>query len=534
MPNCTANCAALSAGNGGIGIILRGGDTWHEGNSSASPYTGGTWDLYGWFANAYNVSISNCVYDGAQNGCLYVGVDQTWYSGSSWARPIITGDNPATPFGIGKFASSCAYIVPNPGPNFGHNILVNMPGWTILDSFELTGLCVNDGTPTGDTYIGGWASGGNYFTPAFLTNDYMHGWSATSTAGQAGGFAPVTIIGGGGGVQQTFDHIVIDGSDSNPQIASGAVFPLFNHFRDSIVRYIGAQMVGQQCHDIHDNIWEHNYLNLYSGHINVLECNADAALGTPNVFYNNIVRHNDPSFTGGAPVWWFCPNSTPEYDFNNLMYDTLGEGGFNYAGTVQYSGCTWTGGIYNFNNTFLDGTASGWQVQCGLAGSAAAGQVPYLHMYNNHLIATAFATVAPLCTGGPASSTNIIMSDAIATSQGYTTGTPGLNIPNNCANDTTKPCSPVSVSGSTASAGANEQSYCTTLASFKSEPAISFDAANACKNGTTDGCVYNTTSHTMNCPVNGVISRPAAAAWDTGAYQYYGIQAPTNLKATTP
>jgi len=40
MPNCTANCAAHTP-VAGEGFIFRGGDTWHFGNSSASPYTGG-------------------------------------------------------------------------------------------------------------------------------------------------------------------------------------------------------------------------------------------------------------------------------------------------------------------------------------------------------------------------------------------------------------------------------------------------------------------------------------------------------------
>ena len=48
MPNCSGTCATVQNQNGGIppgtGIILRGGDTWHFGNSNATPYTGGTWE----------------------------------------------------------------------------------------------------------------------------------------------------------------------------------------------------------------------------------------------------------------------------------------------------------------------------------------------------------------------------------------------------------------------------------------------------------------------------------------------------------
>ena len=163
MPNCTASCAALSAGNGGIGIILRGGDTWHSGNSSASPYTGGTWDLYDWFSYSYAGANPGCNYEGTQTGCLYIGVDPTWYSGSSWARPILTGDNSLLS-GIGSFVGSCAYQIPTTG--FGSNVLVDMPGWTIVDSLELTGLCSNytgtSNSTDNNAYFSAWAAGGSY------------------------------------------------------------------------------------------------------------------------------------------------------------------------------------------------------------------------------------------------------------------------------------------------------------------------------------------------------------------------------------
>ena len=80
MPAATGNPAALNP-TGGVGIIFRGGDTWHFGNSGASPYTGGTWS---WSWNGVS---------GAPN---YIGVDPTWYSGGSWVRPLLTWDNAAT------------------------------------------------------------------------------------------------------------------------------------------------------------------------------------------------------------------------------------------------------------------------------------------------------------------------------------------------------------------------------------------------------------------------------------------------------
>jgi hypothetical protein len=531
MPACTASCAKLNAGNGGIGIILRGGDTWHEGNSGATPYTGGTWDLYGWFSNAYAASLPNCVYEGAQTGCLYVGVDITWYSGSSWARPILTGDNPAST----GFVSNCAYQTANPGNNFNNNNLVNVPGFTIVDSFELTGLCSNSAnTANGNSYFAGWASSGTNSAVSMLENVYMHGWSATSSAGTGSQSHPLTVLNGGGGVHEVFDHIVIDGSDSDPEVAAWGTFPIFSHMRDSIVRYIN-QGVGQGCHDIHDNIFEHFYNTELDGHVNAFECNTDATGSTPNVFYNNVFRHFDPSF-GNGEVVWFCPNSTPEYWFNNLMYDVVGNGQgqpWNVVGPPIYTGCSNTGGQFMFNNTLVDANQP-----CRLTNDNTYGQ--YLTVYNEHLINTGYgAPGSPQCVGGPNSSSNISTTDAAATSQGYTTGSPGTVSKNTCANDSTTPCVPTTSTSPTVGAGSNLQAYCTTLASFTSEPAIGNDAANACKYGTSDGCAYNATSHSMVCPAQPNVTRPTGAnptstAWDSGAYQLNGLKSPSSLTGTQP
>ena len=117
MPNCTANCASNSPA-GGSGYIFRGGDTWHFGDSSSTPYTGGTWQ---WESS------------GASTGSpIYVGVDSTWFSGSSWARPILTGDNATNTSPVG----SCSYIVGT------SNILVYFSGVRYTICLLYTSRCV--------------------------------------------------------------------------------------------------------------------------------------------------------------------------------------------------------------------------------------------------------------------------------------------------------------------------------------------------------------------------------------------------------
>jgi hypothetical protein len=510
MPNCSGTCASYKP-TAGDSIIFRGGDTWHFGNSSLSPYTGGTWDQYTWWG------ANPCLFEGAQTGCIYYGVDQTWFSGASWARPILTGDNPTST----SLVSICAHQIPNTG-QFVSNTLVSMAPNSILDNFEMTGVCSQDSNVTSgvnDVYVAYMGTGIAGTGMAIVSNVYIHGWTATKTAGTGSNNQPGTLIGGGFNGLQSFDHIVIDGADSNPGSFAWGTFPSFYHFRDSIVRYTN-QGVGQWCHDIHDNIFEHFYNhNPGAGsHTNILECNDDnpgnapnQPQNTPNVFYNNIIRHDDPSYLGSGQVHlWFCPESVPEYWFNNVVYDIVDANGWDYAGPPIYS-CSGTGGQFMFNNTLVGVTQP-----CHVSNVNHGGQ--YLTVLNEHLIDAPFDGGSTTACTGLSSATNVAMSDATATSQGYTTGTAGNVNSNTCTNDGTTPCSPTGSGNSTVGTGTNLQAYCTALAAYTSEPAISTDAANACKNGTTDGCSYNTTTHAMVCPAQAAIARPLSGAWDAGAY----------------
>ena len=525
MPNCSNTCAGVTSGTGNIGFIFRGGDTWHFGNSGASPYTGGTWDIYNWGIYGYSNLVSNCVYEGTQSGCWYFGVDKTWHTGATWARPILTADNPllATP-GYASYAASCAYQVAT--TTRGNNIMVSLGNFEILDNFEFTGMCTSDSSVTSgnqDAYVEVPGGSSDAFGMVFITNDYFHGWSGTATAGTGNSNWKGTIIGGGSNNLEAIDHIVVDGSDSDYGAYAWATFPSFYHFRDSIVRYTG-QGVGQQCHDIHDNIFEYMYTHdpNAGSHSNVLECNHEAngsapnqPSNTPNVFYNNIGRHYDPNLMSTGQVnWWFCPNTIPDFWFGNILYDT---GGYNdgnlwaMAGAPTYSDCTATGGQFMFNNTI----SGGYQL-CHGNGSNVTGGI-YTTVFNEHLLNSPWDGSG--CTGYLDSS-DISMTWATGNSQGYMSGSAGISDSDTCANDTTKPCSPTSAGNGTVGTGANHNAYCATLATYSTEPAIGTDAANACKLATTDACSYNLTTHTMTCPAQTAVVRPPSSAWDAGAYQF--------------
>jgi len=541
MPNCAGNCLALrntfggSQGNFGqhvvgVGFIFRGGDTWHFGDPSQVPYTGGTY-YNGWGGGA------NCNYEGNTSGCFYIGVDQTWFNssvcGSSWCRPIFNGDNPPSTSAV----ASCAFQT---GSQNQIMVLTNdTQSWVYLDGIEFTGLCTNDianaGNSSFDVYVLNNGPANSSYQPPmiFKRNLYFHGWTVTTNAYNNATSQPCTILGGGN--QEALTQTIVDGSDSIPAVCAASTFPNIQHWADNIFRYT-TQIVAGTCHDIHDNIFEHFYATIGGagqglGHGNLLECNNDGNTGPAEVMYNNIIRHQDPSFANSGEVLiWRCPNSTPEYWFNNLVYDA--GGAWDYAGPPNYPGCPLTGGQFMFNNTLV-----GTNQPCFVPLIAGGGT--YLTVFNEHVIGASYDTGTTPCIGGPSSATNILMSNSTATSQGYTTGSSGTTNSNTCANENTTPCAPTSNTNSTVTTnGTNFATpYCSAMAAMTGDTSISVDAANACMFGTTDACMYIASSHTMNCPAQPAVARPGTVAWNVGSYQFAGAQGaapqpPTNLQAS--
>lgn len=524
MPNCASACLTKQTAGLNVGdrFIFKGGDTWHFGNAAAAPYTGGAWGPP--WPSTY--ADNTCIYGSSQSLCVYFGVDQTWFTGASWTRPILTGDNPTSLSPV----ASCAYV----SPGGGAHGMIAVGAENIFDNFEITGFCV-DTTPNillNPISVNQVSS--------FITNVYIHGWSVTN-ANYAGSGMTCSLIGGNNNTLVTMHHIVIDGSDSKSNVCAWAgAGPSFYHFYDSYVGHT-TQGVGQKCHNIHDNIFEYfdNPLTDTSTsktHGNLLECNTDLAgnapspnpQNTPNVFYNNIARHATTNFTlAGHVVLWFAPRgSADEYWFNNIVYDVGNENYWDVCwpavGDITSANCGalgsavgYTGKIRMFNNILVDGTQP-----CPPTGNGSL-----MAVYNEHFIHTTTTTTGYTCAT-ISDSSNVQMTDAVAVSLGFGTYTGLINTQNqgtiNCANESTTPCSSVLATSPTVGVGANFQQYCTLLAGYTQEPAISVDAANACKYGTTDGCTYNNGAgvHAMVCPAHTAVVRPPTAAWDAGAYQF--------------
>lgn len=509
MPSCSNTCltvwnATLPAGTG---IILRGGDTWHMGNSSASPYTGGEWNFN---ASPYP--------EGSSSSPIYVGVDQTWYTGASWARPILTGDNPlcssSTVGGschtntlsggiVQYYVSSCTYSISG-----GANNILELGGlkYYTIDNFEMLGVCAqNVGQPNHkDSFI----SYGSISGPMIFSNLYIHGWShlqyaaSNGSAGCTGSVMCVDTFSFYGGNLETITNDVIDGSDSDP-VGLGFCFGGGHTVEYSVIRYT-SQCVTSNAAIFHDNLVEYFFEN---GHSNVFESGNTADASGTDVLYNNVFRHLETSGgSGGVALWLSPPTGATWYIFNNLLYD---EGSMELI-NIGTNGVNQGNEVY-FNNTFQT-TVNQNIMNCQyLAGG--------LTDTNNYFIDDGSVYSSPC--NNKTTTTDVTMTNATATADGYTASQ-------------TYAYSPTTGSSPTLGVGTNENTaYCGALASAGLN-----DAATACQSDTTYACTYNSANHTVSCPTRSTVSR--GSSWAVGAYSSAstgtgtgtGPQPSTSLTAT--
>ena len=487
MPNCSGTCAATKPA-GGTGFILRGGDTWHFGNSAASPYVGGTW---GWSWN------------GSSGSPIYIGVDPAWYSGGSWARPVMSGDNPLSTTAV----ASCAYQTGS-GNTF---LSTGVAKYVTYDNLEWTGKCQKSyGSYGSDVYI--YDASTQY---VIFEHNYIHGWThiAWSCSGGSGiCYDSYAWLGGQSSGQQTGDQYlynVVDGSDSDPAASGiwydGVVTAAYNVLNNA------SEIVASLTHLFHDNLVM-NWIDPGDGysHGNVYEEVAEPS-GT-NAIYNNVWANLYNTGTMGVCFWPEPPTGASLYVFNNVWYNA--DCGGNYIDIGQNN--TNQGPIDIFNNTFEN------PQNAAILTCASSGYSEPFTAANNHYITDATSQYYASCSSGT-KTTELLMTHATATADGYTPSETYAYSPS------------TSGSSPTAGTGTNETSnFCSALATAAtSDPTLS-NAATSCESDTTYACSYNSTNHTVSCPMRTVTGRPSSAAWSIGAYQSTSsvVQPPTNVNSS--
>jgi hypothetical protein len=500
MAKCTASCASYKPA-AGDSIIFRGGDTWHYGNSSASPYTGAwTWN-----------------WSGSSGNPIYVGVDQTWYTGGSWARPIISGDNALST----GFVASCTY---DQSSSMGLNL--NQVSYVTVDNFEWPGRC--------------WSSTSSYSAAIYnyetcnvtLSNNYFHGWTTVVTSAD-----DQMILGNANGscglrTNNVISGNVFDGSDSSAGAANSAAcsagfapnYPcqsgmgIYSEGYDihgNVFRYLSNMAVTNNTVYYHDNLAEYLYTSYspsnIAPHSNVLN-NDQNIPGGSIYFYNNVVRHTyvteDFFLTVGA--------GGTAYLFNNVFYDNMRYSASDTAPqnciTFQAQASTGTESLYFYNNTFdndtEDATGGGCQLQFFNTSSPTFAWNGTAYFENNHLIGYGTLPALYTCRSGAACSfkdngNELFQTEAVANGQGYVQG-----------ND----YAPTS-GGSTIRAGAvNSTTTCSTFSASTSSGLCwgTSDGASEQSGGGGEMASYPTISTVQRAP-----------AWDIGAYQFGGASAPS-------
>ena len=475
MPNCTGTCAATTP-QAGDKFIFRGGDTWHFGNSALSPYNGsGSWG-WNWAGSSASCNFDPSAGAIVTTSCIYIGVDQNWFSGSSWVRPVMNFDNPRST----SFVSSCTYN------DDSFNGWFIRGGYVQVDNLEFTGYCTTSAGVSGMIDVTA--------SPVDFSYDYFHGFTIV-TGGSANSAKFINCNGSGCFGFTKLDHAVLDGSDS-----TGASTPFTGVMSGvgactdvefSIIRYVGNFCVDNSgntstgAHIFHDNLFEYLY-NAAGAHGNVIEMYSGVSPGNshgPVYFYNNVSRHMDEGVT-----FDLIPSSGGKvYIFNNVFYDIAN--GTNCLGPHSNGGSAITSYIYN--NTF-DFQAN---VQGNTNGGCQIGpeSIDTLHFSSNHFINYSAQNLTSICKTGTCidDGSEVWQTESAANAQGYTS-----------SND----YQPTSSNGATYHAGANSSTKCSTY---------SYDSS-LC-----DGSSGGVTMSSGVIPAQYINPTPQrGSTWDAGAYQY--------------
>ncbi len=425
------------------------------------------------------------------SGCVYIGVDLTWYDSTAcsakgyagWCRPVFNsgGAEPATYPG-GLAATQLDVYGGGGGGNGGYIIVDNL-------EFEGLGQTENSNVPASIA-----ARCGKHCE---FKNLYFHGWSHSGTATNDNMVLVLGTTSCPADLTSSIHNSVWDGSDTTEDMAmamkSGIGFWYNNYDSYTHNGIISATQW----------LWQSTFLNQGSSfdatsHGNVFEVSP----GCPTHGWNNRVDNSSggatffPGPLGGGP---------PDFYFNNLITNQANTA-FQVATNVCGGSCTGTG-EYIFNNTIQDLTAT---TLYDIAGPGDSGglYLPFMTLNNNMLLNDHGNFILWGRTTTQNAATNLEQTNAAATTAGYT-------------QSETYWYSPPSGAGETVGQGTNET---TAICALMTDPVSGGPATPVedCQSDTTYGVGYDAVNHKVIAPGRTPNSRPASGAWDIGAYQYFG------------
>jgi hypothetical protein len=434
MRSCTGNCASYSP-QAGDSFILKGGDSW--------------------VASDMPVTFNS---NGTSSAPIYIGVDQTWFTGASWARPIFNCQS-----------TQCGAAVINIGG-----------AWTTVDNIEITGMQFATSTMKAVQTTS---------TNTEIENMYVHGWShagAVSDDGRGFAFAANGSNGLAAVAGTKIHNNVVDGSDTSKDMMGGCDDSEYCYNNVFNFVYNGVRGMHNQVYgNLVDNLVTDNLCGGSCDHANGISIFGPFS-GSSMWVYNNVVR-NVSALASGAEVIWISSNGNctgcVSYAYNNIIYNS--GRGLDFGDHPPS-----TGGTLNFYNNTIE--ADG-------ATCVGNGETPprsIVNYENNHCI-----NASAVCNTVGVTCNNLGNNLSQTTAQADANSSPKFD-----QYTASNMFSSVASTNSTVGLGINLTSLCSGI------------VAPLCSD--TSYATYNTTNHTV--VMRSVNSRPGSGAWDIGAYQYSG------------
>jgi len=321
----------------------------------------------------------------------YYGVDNTWYAGGSWARPIFDGQN----------------NVPA-----GNTMVTVRAQWVTFDNLEVARMKINSGVgECADANFDLATSASGNIT---VENSYIHDWTITTlTSGSTTHGTGSICTNGSVGPINAIGNTITD-QNTTAVVPFGACFRNLTNVENNDCEHTGEGEVG------HFGNTDGNIFANINGaavqahdttlHTNILEISKTTAGDGP--IYNNLIHDNN------AGVTIFDCNRASIY--NNVMWNNS-----NYAIMLDSNcpGATPSTVANVYNNTVDCSNTN----ECFRVVYRSGTSVPsVLNLRNNHWIAngtpTCFDNTSAGCgnVSGGTQANNITMSKATATSDGYT------------------------------------------------------------------------------------------------------------------
>lgn len=411
--SCTGSGAAPSYTHlAGDQFIFKGGVTWPVACFQMSIPTGGT-----------------------SAASDYYGVDQTWFTGASFARPLFDMGQ-AVPTGTHVIVATAAF-----------------PGYTTFDNLEIANQRLNLNTCSSCDDAYNFAAPAGSIPGVLIENGYIHDWVSNSNVAGFASNTPWPYSAGAiydGHDRITVDHMTIE--DSGGWVFNGATKVTGGYsgacqncgtVSNSTFHDVGAAcFTVASCHDNEFyNVQQASYdLCPCRPHSQIIEDDepSGTSMGGWLRAYNNLI-HDSP----GVGVSIYVPYNS--YVYNNVLWNT-----HQYILLTTVAGDSSAKAGYIYNNT----------VDCSSGGSCLArdtkgATLGTVYATNNIFITNGTAT----CFSGACSTTtlvqsnNHVMSTSEASTYGFTKATKyaptssdshvtsaGANLSNACSGDLADLC----------------------------------------------------------------------------------------------